>query len=98
MLLQNKLKADCETAHSYNRFVGILKEVDKQLPADSPVRQLKDWDAVMNYSLVREIRTIDMKKPTEERASDFSRETILRRISAGYDQTRASLEETPLMA
>ena len=72
--------------------------MDKQLPADSPVRQLKDWDAVMNYSLVREIRTIDMKKPTEERASDFSRETILRRISAGYDQTRASLEETPLMA
>ena len=39
---------------------------------------------------------IDIKKPAEESATDFSRETILRRISAGYEQTRASLEAVPL--
>jgi len=36
----------------------------------------------MNYALVGDIRMIDIKKPAEESASDFSRETILRRISA----------------
>ena len=36
----------------------------------------------MNDALVGDIRMIDIKKPTEESASDFSRETILRRISA----------------
>ena len=98
MLLQNKLKADSDTSRSYTRFISILKQVDEQLPADAPVRKDKDWDEVMNYALVRQIRMIDMNKPAEESASDWSPETIARRIRAGYDQTRAALQETPLMA
>src|SRR5664279_658109 len=81
MFLQNKLKADSDTAKSYTRFISVLKKVDEQLPADAPVR---------------DIRMIDIKKPAEESATDFSRETILRRIDAGYEQTRASLEAVPL--
>ena len=50
----------------------------------------------MNYALVSDIRMIDIKKPAEESASDFSRETILRRIKAGYNQTKASLDAVPL--
>jgi NTE family protein len=96
MFLQNKLKADSDTAKSYTRFISVLKKVDEQLPADAPVRKEKDWDDVMNYALVRDIRMIDIKKPAEESATDFSRETILRRIDAGYEQTRASLEAVPL--
>ena len=96
MFLQNKLKADSDTAKSYTRFISVLKKVDEQLPADAPVRKEKDWDDVMNYALVRDIRMIDIKKPAEESATDFSRETILRRIDAGYEQTRASLEAMPL--
>jgi NTE family protein len=98
MFLQNKLKADSDTSRSYTRFISILKQVDEQLPADAPVRQDTDWAEVMNYALVRQIRMIDMNKPAEESASDWSPETIARRISAGYDQTRAALEEAPLMA
>ena len=97
ILLHNNLKSDGETARSYTRFISILKQVDAQLPADAPVRQEKDWDTVMNYALVRQIRMIDIMKPAEESASDFSRETILRRLSAGYDHMRSSLEETPLI-
>jgi len=96
ILLRNNLKSDSETARSYTRFISILKQVNEQLPADAPVRREKDWDAVMNYALVKQMYMIDMKKPAEESAADFSRETILRRISAGYDQTRSALEETPL--
>ena len=98
LFLQNKLKADSETSQSYTRFISILKQVDKQLPADAPVRQEKDWEEVMNYALVRQIRMIDMKKPAGESGSDWSPEAISRRISAGYEQTRAALQETPLMA
>jgi NTE family protein len=98
ILLQNKLKADSDTSRSYTRFISVLKQVDEQLPADAPVRKDKDWDEVMNYALVRQIRMIDMNKPAEESASDWSPETIARRIRAGYDQTRAALQETPLMA
>lgn len=97
LFLQNKLKADSDTAQSYTRFISILKQVNDQLPADAPVRQDKDWEEVMHYALVRQIRMIDMKKPAGESGSDWSPEAIARRISAGYEQTRAALQETPLM-
>jgi hypothetical protein len=51
MLLQNKFKADSETAHRYARFISILRQVDEQLPPDAPIRKEKDWEAVMNYAL-----------------------------------------------
>jgi NTE family protein len=96
LLLQNNLKADSETAKRYARFINILRQVEKQLPADAPVRNDKDWEAVMNYALLRQIRMIDIEKPPQENLADFSRETILRRIRAGYEATKRSLEAMPL--
>ena len=96
MFAQNRLKADLETASSYTRFISILKQVDDQLPPDAPIRKEPGWDEVMSYHHIRHIRMIDMKKPAEDSPGDFSRESILRRISAGYDQTRAALEAIPL--
>jgi predicted acylesterase/phospholipase RssA len=97
LLMQNRLKADSATAKSYQRFISILKKVEEQLPTDASVKQEDDWHTVMKYAHVREIRMIDMKKPAVESAGDFSRETILRRIEAGYDATRSALQETPLL-
>ena len=96
LLLQNKLKADSGTAQSYTRFIRGLKAMDKELPADAQVRTEEDFKTVMKYALVNEIRMIDVMKPAEESAADFSRETILRRISAGYDAARRELEARPL--
>jgi len=96
MFAQNRLKADLQTASSYTRFISILKQVDDQLPPDSPVRKEPEWDEVMSYHHIRHIRMINMNKPAEDSPGDFSRESILRRISAGYDQTRAALEAMPL--
>jgi len=42
MFLQNRLKADSDTAKSCTRFISNLKEVDDQLHADAPVRKDKD--------------------------------------------------------
>jgi NTE family protein len=96
MFAQNRLKADLQTASSYTQFISILKQVDEQLRPDAPIRKEAEWDAVMSYHHIRHISMIDMKKPAEDSPGDFSRESILRRISAGYDQTRAALEATPL--
>ncbi len=96
ILLHNNLQSDSQTAKRYTRFISVLKQVDEQLPADAPVRQEKDWDAVMNYALIRQMRMVEIKKLPGETGADFSRETILRRIGTGYDQMRSSLEETPL--
>jgi NTE family protein len=92
LLVSNRLRSDLDTAASYTRFISVLKQVDEQLPSDAPVRKEREWDEVMGYQHIRRIHMIDMKKPAEDSAGDFSRQSILRRISAGYDQTRAALE------
>ena len=112
ILLQNNLKADSETAQRYARFIRVLNQVNeilKQVRQQCPEiksaeladllegKGKDDWEAVMNYALVKQIRMIDINKPAGEMATDYSRETILRRISTGYDQTRSSLEKTPLV-
>ena len=98
LLLQNKLKADSGTAQSYTRFIRVVRAMAGELPADARVRTeyKDDFEAVMKYVLVNEMRMIDVMKPAEESAADFSRETILRRISAGYDAARRELEAKPL--
>ncbi len=100
LLLQNTLKADSETAQRYTRFIRVLRAMAEELPANAldhlRTEYKDDFDAVMNYVLVNEIRMIDVMKPAEESAADFSRETILRRISAGYDAARHELEARPL--
>ena len=96
LLVSNRLQSDLDTATSYTRFISVLKQVDEQLPSDAPVRKEQEWDEVMSYHHVRHIQLIDMKKPADDSAGDFSRQSILRRISAGYDQTRAALEKEPL--
>ena len=96
LLVSNRLRSDLDTATSYTKFISVLKQVDEQLPSDAPLRKEQEWEDVMSYHRVRQISMIDMKKPAEDSAGDFSRESILRRISAGYDQTRAALEKEPL--
>ena len=100
ILLRNNLKTDSETAQSYTRFIRVLKAMEDALPAGEKDRIRKeykeDYDKVINYAHMNEIRMIDMKKPAEESAMDFSRETILRRISAGYDAVKLELEAKPL--
>ena len=96
LLVSNRLRSDLDTATSYTKFISVLKQVDEQLPSDAPLRKEQEWDEVMGYHHFRHIHLIDMKKPADDSAGDFSRQSILRRISAGYDQTRAALEKEPL--
>ena len=42
LFLQNRLKADSDTAKTCTRFISNLKEVDDQLHADAPVRKDKN--------------------------------------------------------
>lgn len=96
IMIQNKLKADSERSQSYTSFIRVLKEIDKVIPKDEPIREDEEFKQVMKYALVNEIRMIDMMKPAGESAMDFSRETILRRINTGYEAVRRELEARPL--
>ena len=92
LLVSNRLRSDLDTAASYTRFISLLKQADKQLPKDAKIRDEREWEKAMSYHYFPHIQLIDMKKPAADSPGDFSRQSILRRISAGYDQTRAALE------
>lgn len=91
MFLQSKLKADCDRAASFQCFTRVLREIDRELPPDAPVRNDPDWIDAMKHPNVRDIRSIDMKKPPGDSPADFSRESILRRLDAGYAAMRDAL-------
>lgn len=95
LLLQNKLKADSDNARTYERFMRVLRQVDDQLPAHAAIRKDKEWEAIMNFAQLRDIRMIDIKKPDGDSAADFSRKAVLRRIKEGYEATKLSVEERP---
>ena len=93
MFAANRLRADLDTARSYTRFITALRQADEQLPPDAAVRQTPEWIESLNYDHVRHIHLINMNKPAQDSPGDFSRASIERRLSAGYDQCRAVLEE-----
>ncbi len=93
MFAANRLRADVDTAGSYTRFITALRQADEQLPPDAAVRQTPEWIESLNYDHVRHIHLISMNKPAQDSPGDFSRASIERRLSAGYDQCRAVLEE-----
>jgi len=93
MFAANRLRADLDTARSYTRFITALRQADEQLPPGAAVRQTPEWIESLNYDHVRHIHLISMNKPAQDSPGDFSRASIERRLSAGYDQCRAVLEE-----
>jgi NTE family protein len=97
LLVQNRLRSDLETAASYTRFISLLKKADELLPNNPEWKKIREEREAMGYHYFPHIHQIDIKKPGGDSAADFSRQAILRRIGAGYDQTRAALEKMPLV-
>ena len=107
ILLQNNLETDTHRAESYNRLIGLLKEVDGILqnvppnPPPGPLADLlalkgtADWDNAMNYENVQNIHAVDIKKPAGESPGDFTAEAIERRLHEGYKQMCDYLDSPP---
>lgn len=91
ILLQNHMATDMKRAGSYGRFIKVLKEIEGYVPQDAKIRQSPDWKKVMEYVDLRHLQVLDMKKPAGDSPSDFSRETIERRLDEGHKQMCAQL-------
>ena len=96
ILLQNHMETDMKRAGSYGRFIKVLKEIEGYVPQDAKIRQSADWKKVMEYVDLRHLHVIDMKKPAGDSPSDFSRESIERRLQEGHRQMCAQLHESDL--
>ncbi len=91
LLLQNHMETDMKRAGSYGRFIKVLKEIEGYVPQDAKIRQSPDWKKVMEYADLRHLYVIDMKKPAGDSPSDFSPESIERRLDEGHKQMCAQL-------
>jgi NTE family protein len=93
LLFSGKLSLDSKLYKKYSAFVALIQEIDKTLPADSPIRKHQGYQDMIRH------RTIDRAIVIGEEgigamgsSSDFSRKTLQHRIEAGFSDAMAFFE------
>lgn len=96
MLFSGKLAMDRKMLSKYRTFVDLVREIDRTLPADSPIRKHEGYKNLARH------RRIDRAVVIGEKgvgalgsSSDFSRKTLEHRINAGYKDALAAFKEEP---
>ena len=85
LIFSGKFALDRKLYEKYGAFVDVMQEIDKALPADSPIRKHKGYKDLVRHRKIDKIIIIG-----EEGAgaigsgSDFSRKTLSTRIEDGF--------------
>jgi len=97
MLFSGKMAIDRKMLSRYRTFVDLVQEIEKVIPADSPIRKHPGYRELSRH------RRIDRAVIVGEKgigatgsSSDFSRKTLEHRIEAGYSDAMAALKAEPL--
>jgi NTE family protein len=85
IIFSSKVVSDSDTLDKVNDIVEVFRAVDAYLPEDSPVRRMTGYNRLVKYKKIdRLVRIVNDEAESISAPLDFSRETISRRIAAGY--------------
>jgi len=85
LVFSGKFALDKKLYEKYGAFVDVMQEIDKTLPADSPIRNHKGYrDLVSHRKIDRIIIIGEEGKGAVGSGSDFSRKTLIARIDDGF--------------
>jgi NTE family protein len=88
--------ADSETLEKINSIVDVIRAVDRDLPSDSPVRDMSEYGHLLKYKKIdRLVRIVNDESESIVGPLDFSKDTITRRIAAGYRAADRALRFPP---
>jgi NTE family protein len=94
IIFSNKLRFDIETLRKVNEFVETVNAIDRQLPRNSPIRQLPGFKRLNQYKLIRNLVTIENRRDELVFGPfDFSKNSIRSRIKAGYRDAAEALND-----
>ncbi|STX42138.1 Ferredoxin reductase [Legionella donaldsonii] len=81
----NKVRFNKELTEKINEYIEAMDEIEKIIPANSPIKQLPGYQRLINYKYIENILYIENVDPeTVSAPFDFSPNTIQKRIAAGY--------------
>lgn len=85
----SRIKLDKKLFDKIDKVIKLIKRVDAELPAKSPLRRDKDYKTMLSYRRIDSFKVIDAELGRDlANASDFSRSSIEGRIEAGYDDAK----------
>jgi len=85
LLFSGKFALDKKLYQKYSAFVDVMQEIDKVLPADSPIRQHKGYkDLIRHRKIDHTIIIGEEGTGAVGSSSDFSRNILTSRIDAGF--------------
>ncbi len=92
LIFSGKFAMDMKLRDKYGAFVDLMQEIDKTLPADSPVRNHPGYrDLIRHRKMDRVIVVGEEGIGAAGSTGDFSRKTLNRRIDAGFSDAMSLL-------
>lgn len=91
----NKIRFNKELTEKINEYIEAMDEIEKVIPANSPIKQLPGYQRLINYKYIENILYIENTDPETVNAPfDFSPNTIQKRIAAGYRDADKALSRS----
>ena len=95
LLFSGKFSLDRKLFSRYDAFVEVMQEIDKSLPADSPVRRHEGYRELIRHRKIdRTIIIGEEGTGATGSGSDFSPKMLARRIADGFNDAMAYFKNT----
>ncbi len=89
---QNKITFDDQLAHKIGGFIDMVQQIDRELPPDSPVRELEAFQKLKKHKKINKITKFTFAEDhSKTGATDFTRSAIERRRLEGFNTARRIL-------
>lgn len=85
IVFANKLSLDRKLFNQINSYIDLVRRIDQELPENSPIRQEPAFRHLLAHRKIDKVTVIRRTAPDPVSApTDFSKESINRRIEEGY--------------
>ncbi|KTC77083.1 patatin-like phospholipase family protein [Legionella brunensis] len=92
IIFSNKIRFNMELTTKVNDYIEVINEIEKLIPANSPIKKLPGYRRLINYKYIQNITYIENEDPETVTAPfDFSHKSIQKRIEAGYRDAKSAL-------
>jgi NTE family protein len=84
LMFESKLALDQKTFAKMNDYIDMIKQIDAELPPNSPVKQNPTYQKLIHHQKINEVKVLQYEAEGVEGTDDFTPESIDFRIRTGY--------------
>jgi predicted acylesterase/phospholipase RssA len=91
IMFESKINLDNKLFDKINTYVDMARQLDVQLPADSPLRQHPGFTSLMQHKPINRLSVLQYTDEGVEGTDDFTPEAMEARVRAGYRDAQQAL-------